>query len=202
LTSERETKSKKRKVAWGVTGGGDRLRETVEVMKAINREYAEVVNIEVFLSKAGEQVVRYYKLAEDLKQNFGRVTVEVNSNSPFLAGWLQTKKYEFLLIAPATSNTVAKISVGIGDTLLSNAAIMALKGHVPVYIMPTDYEEGTVHTILPSDQTAVLNVRKEDVENVRKLEGVENVFVLKKPEDMARAFHKHFARFKSSLKKD
>jgi archaeoflavoprotein AfpA len=202
LTNARETKSKKRKVAWGVTGGGDRLRETVEVMKAINREYAEVVNVEVFLSKAGEQVVRYYRLAEDLKQNFGKVTVEVNSNSPFLAGWLQTKKYEFLLIAPATSNTVAKISVGIGDSLLSNAAIMALKGHVPVYIMPTDYKAGTIRTILPSDQTAVLNVRKEDVENVRKLEGVENVFVLEKPEDITEVFRKHFAPPNSAFEKD
>jgi len=202
MTDTRETTSKKRKVAWGLTGGGDRLRETVEVMKVISREYGEVVNVEVYLSKAGEQVISYYKLTEDLKQNFGRVAVEVNSNSPFLAGWLQTKKYEFLLIAPATSNTVAKISVGIGDSLLSNATIMALKGHVPVYIMPTDYKEGTIHTILPSDQAAVLKVRKEDVENVRKLASLENMSVLAKPDDITLAFRKHFGRPKSALEKD
>ena len=192
MTEGRKTQARKRKVAWGVTGGGDKLRETVEVMRRIKREYENIVNIDVYLSKAGEQVARYYKLTDYLKQNFGRVTVEVGANSPFLAGWLQTKKYEFLLIAPATSNTVAKISVGIGDTLLSNAAIMALKGYVPVYFMPTDYVEGAVHTVLPGDQGAVLKVRKEDVDNVRKLEGMENVFVLKKPEDIEGAFIKRF----------
>lgn len=202
MTDATEITSKKRKVAWGITGGGDRLRETVEVMKEINREYGEVVNVEVYLSKAGEQVVRYYELTDDLKQNFRRVTVEINANSPFLAGWLQTKKYEFLLIAPATSNTVAKISMGIGDTLLSNAAIMALKGRVTVYVMPTDYREGTIHTILPDNQGAVLKVRKEDIDNVRKLEGIENVFVLEKPEDIGGVFSKHFARLNSALEKD
>jgi archaeoflavoprotein AfpA len=194
LTEARETGAKKRKVAWGVTGGGDRLRETVDVMKGINAEFGNAANVEVYLSKAGDQVIKYYKLTVELKQNFGRVTVEVNANSPFLAGWLQTRKYEFLLIAPATSNTVAKISVGIGDTLLSNAAIMALKGRVPVYIMPTDYREGPVHTTLPDDQGAVLKVRKEDVDNVRKLERMENVFVLEKPEDIEAVFSARFER--------
>jgi archaeoflavoprotein AfpA len=199
LTEARETGAKKRKIAWGVTGGGDRLRETVDVMKGINAGFGNVVNIEVYLSKAGEQVVKYYKLTDELKRNFVRVTVEVSANSPFLAGWLQTKKYEFLLIAPATSNTVAKISVGIGDTMLSNAAIMALKARVPVYIMPTDYREGPVHTTLPDDQGVVLEVRKEDVDNVRKLESMENLFVLKKPEDIEAVFSMRFERHDSGL---
>jgi flavoprotein len=71
---------------------------------------------------------------------------------------------------------------------------MALKGHVPVYVMPTDYKVGAVHTTLPGDQSAVLNVRKEDVDNVRKLEGMENVFVLEKPEDIEGVFSKRFGR--------
>jgi archaeoflavoprotein AfpA len=192
LSGRAETTVKKKKVAWGITGGGDRLRETVEAMKRISGKYMNVVDIDVYLSKAGELVVRYYELTEGLKQNFRRVTVEANANSPFLAGWLQTKKYEFLLIAPATSNTVAKISVGIADSLLSNAAIMALKGQVPVYVMPTDYREGVVHTILPSRQDALLNVRKEDIDSVRKLEGMENMFVLRKPEDIEAVFRGRF----------
>jgi archaeoflavoprotein AfpA len=192
LTDGTETVVERRKVAWGVTGGGDRLTDTVEVMKEMKRRYEDIVNIEVYLSKAAEHVVRYYKVADDLKRSFRRVTVEVNANSPFLAGWLQARKYEFLLVAPATSNTVAKISVGICDTLLSNAAIMALKGYVPVYIMPTDYREGAVYTTLPNDQGLALRVRKEDADNVRKLEGMENVFVLEKPEDVRGVFKEHF----------
>ncbi|MEM3478373.1 MAG: flavoprotein, partial [Archaeoglobaceae archaeon] len=116
------------KVAWGITGSGDRLRETVDVMLRIKEMYPNL-EIRVYLSKAGQQVVLYYKLMETLKNNF-KVWTEVNANVPFLAGMLQSGVFEFLLIAPATSNTVAKISMGIADTLLTNSAIMALKAFV------------------------------------------------------------------------
>jgi archaeoflavoprotein AfpA len=194
LVNEAGKPVKRRKIAWGITGSGDKLEETVEVMKEIKKQYENVVNIEVYLSKAAEQVIKYYKLGEDLKQNFDRVAVEVNSNSPFLAGWLQAKKYEFLLIAPATSNTVAKISAGIADTLLSNAAIMALKGLIPAYLVPSDYREGVTHTMLPDGQRIALRVRKEDADNVRRLEKMENVYVLEKPQDVRSVFRKHFER--------
>jgi archaeoflavoprotein AfpA len=190
--NEPERTIKKRKVAWGITGSGDKLQETVGIMSEIRRQYENVVSIEVYLSKAGEQVAKYYKLGDCLKNSFGRVTVEVDSNSPFLAGWLETRKYEFLLVAPATSNTVAKIANGIADTLLSNASIMALKASVPVYIMPCDYREGLIHTRLPGGQDIMLKVRKEDVANVRKLEAMENVSLIEKPQDIRRVFRKHF----------
>lgn len=192
MTNERGKLTKKRKVAWGITGSGDKLQETVAVMSEMKRQYEDVVDVEVYLSKAAEQVVKYYRLGDELKNNFRRVTDEVDSNSPFLAGWLETGKYEFLLIAPATSNTVAKISVGIADSLLSNAAIMALKASVPTYVMPSDYTAGLTHTKLPDGQDITLKVRKEDATNVRKLEKMENVFVIEKPQDIRRVFRKHF----------
>jgi archaeoflavoprotein AfpA len=185
------TEKKKRKVAWGITGSGDRLPETIGVMKELKEEYQDGFSLGVYLSKAGEQVVRWYKLYEQLKQDFGRVWVELNSNSPFLAGDLELGKFEFLLIAPATSNTVAKIAAGITDTLLCNSAIMALKAFVPVYVMPSDYKEGTVVTKLPDGRDLKLRVRKEDAENTRKLSLMENVFVLEKPEDIRHVFKKH-----------
>jgi len=180
------------RVAWGITGSGDRLRETVAVMKRVKELYPEV-EIRVYLSKAGQQVVLYYKLMEELKQNF-KVWVEVNSNSPFLAGMLQTGKFEFLLIAPATSNSVAKISLGIADTLLTNSAIMALKSFVPVYIMPSDYKVGVVETELPDGKKMRIRVRKEDVEHVERLSKMDGVFVLEKPEDIFGVFEKHFGK--------
>jgi archaeoflavoprotein AfpA len=184
---------KKRKVAWGITGSGDRLPETIDIMKKIRKEYQNEVDLRVFLSKAGEQVLRWYKLHDPLKQNFEKVLVELNSNSPFLAGDLELGKFEFLLIAPATSNTVAKIAAGITDTLLCNSAIMALKASVPVYIMPSDYKEGTLTTRLPDGKDLKLRVRKEDAENTRKLSLMENVFLLEKPEDICDVFKKHFS---------
>ncbi|MDQ1279927.1 MAG: hypothetical protein QG670_1189 [Thermoproteota archaeon] len=180
-------------MAWGITGGGDRLVETFEVMKEIRRQYDEdEVDMKVYLSKAGEQVANYYKLTDDLKTTFNRVSVEVNSNSPFLVGALQRGEFEFLLIAPATSNTVAKIVVGIADTLLSNATIQALKAFVPVYIMPTDYREGMAITRLPDGHEMKLRIRKEDADNSRKLVSMEGVMVLEKTEDIFKVFKRYF----------
>lgn len=189
---DEQEKAKKRKVAWGITGAGDKIAEFIEAMKKIQKEYAETVEIHVFLSKAAELVLKYYKLEEDLRQSFQKVSVELNSNAPFLAAWMQMRKYEFLLIAPATSNTVAKIANSIGDTLLTNAAIMSLKAFVPVYIAPTDYKVGTVSTKLPNGKEMKLRVRREEVEQVEKLKRMEDVFVLEGPHQIHEVFRKHF----------
>jgi archaeoflavoprotein AfpA len=191
MTAE-QVKVKKRKVAWGITGGGDKIADVIDVMKEIRKEYESTVEIQVFLSKAADIVLKYYRLEDDLRKNFAKVRVELNSNAPFLAAWMQMRKYEFLLIAPATSNTVAKIANSIGDTLLTNATIMSLKAFVPVYIAPTDYREGTVYTKLPSGKEMKLRVRKEEVEQVKKLERMEDVFVLKGPQKIREVFKKWF----------
>lgn len=183
-----------RKVAWGISGSGDRLPETVETMKQLKERYAGRVDIKVFLSRAGETVVKYYRLEGGLKKTFGRLWVEVDANSPFLAGQLQLGKFDFLLIAPATSNTVAKISLGIADSLLSNSAIMALKAYVPVYIMPSDLEEGESTTVLPSGKRIRLRIRREDAEHVRRLSTMDGVQILRKPEEISMVFEKHFGK--------
>ena len=94
------------------------------------------------------------------------------------------KRYDLLLIAPATSNTVAKIAVGVSDTLLTNAAVQGVKGFIDVYIMPVDYREGIVTTTLPSGEKMQLRVRKEDAENARKLEKMEGFHVFENPEEI------------------
>ena len=95
-----ETKVKKRKVAWGITGAGDKIAEIIETMKDLKKQSEDIVDIDVYLSKAAETMLKFYGLEADLRQNFGKVFVELNSNSPFLAGMVQSHKYEFLLIMP------------------------------------------------------------------------------------------------------
>ena len=90
---------------------------------------------------------------------------------------MQSGKYEFLLIAPCSSNSVAKIVNSISDTMLTNAAIMSLKAFVPVYFLPTDYRESVVSTKLPNGKEMKLRVRKEEADQVRKLEATEDVHV-------------------------
>jgi archaeoflavoprotein AfpA len=186
-----------KKVAWGITGAGDKIAEYIEAMKKLQKEYTNTVEIQVFLSKAADLVLKYYRLEDDLKKSFSKVRVELNSNAPFLAAWMQMRKYIFLLIAPATSNTVAKIANGIGDTMLTNATIMSLKAFAPVYIAPTDYKEGTVYTKLPNGKEMKLRVRKEEVDQVEKIASMDGVFVVEGPQKISDVFKKQFGKGES-----
>ncbi len=176
-----EIKTKKHRVAWGITGAGDKIKEIIDTMKQFKQESEGFVEIEVFVSKAAETMLKFYQLENDLKQNFTKVSVEVNTNSPFLAGIVQSGRYDFLLIFPASSNSVAKIVNGIGDTLLTNSAIMALKAFVPVWVMPVDYKESVIYTKLPNGKEMKLRVRKEEADQVRKLMQTEDVHVFENP---------------------
>jgi archaeoflavoprotein AfpA len=171
------------RIAWGITGSGDKLTETYNIMKKLKNRLNESITIHVYMSKAGYLVAKYYKLLSEL-QEFDKFYVEEDANTPFLAGMLQTKQYDLLLIAPATSNSVAKIVVGISDTLITNAAIQSVKGYTPVYVMPVDFIEGTTKTILPNGEELTLRVRKEDAKNVRLLEKMQGFIVFKEPEEI------------------
>lgn len=183
-----ETKIKKIKVAWGITGAGDKIAEIIETMKDLKKQSEGTVQIDVFLSKAAETMLKFYNLEDDLRQNFSKVFVESNSNSPFLAGMMQSHKYEFLLIFPASSNTVAKIVNSISDTLLTNSALMSLKAFVPVWIMPVDFKENIIYTKLPNGTEMKLRVRKEEADQVRKLQAMEDVHVFENPQNVRDAF--------------
>jgi len=118
------------RIAWGITGCGDYLKESLDMMKELTLEHD--LDVRVFLSQAGEMVVKWYKLFNDLKTSFPRTYSEKSPNVPFLVGDLQLGKYDFIIITPSTSNTVAKIAAGISDTLLSNAAAQAMRPAHPI----------------------------------------------------------------------
>ena len=183
-----EVKIKKLKVAWGITGAGDKIAEIIEVMKDLKKQSEDKVEIDVYLSKAADTMLKFYRLDEEIKKNFVKVNLESNANSPFLAGMVQTRKYEFLLIMPASSNTVAKLVTGIGDTMLTNSALMSLKAFVPVWIMPVDFKESVISTKLPNGKEMKIRVRKEEAEQVRKLEGTEDVRVFENPAKVREGF--------------
>jgi archaeoflavoprotein AfpA len=183
-----EVKVKKRKVAWGITGAGDKIQEIIDTMKDLKQQSEDVVEIDVYLSKAGDTMLKFYRLDEELTKSFAKVFVESNANSPFLAGMVQSHKYEFLLIMPASSNTVAKLVNGIGDTLLTNSALMSLKAFVPVWIMPVDFKESIIYTKLPNGKEMKIRVRKEEAEQVRKLEATEDVRVFENPAKVREGF--------------
>ena len=183
-------KEPQHRVAWGITGSGDQIREILDTMKDNQEKFS--VDIRVFVSKAGEQVLQWYKLLDDLKESFKRVYVETTPNTPFLAGELQAGRYDFFIIAPTSSNTTAKISLGLGDSLISNAASMASKAYVPVYVLPCEYGFGTTNTKLPDGRDLNLRIRKEDTEHIERLEQMDDVHVLKSPSEISEVFGSHY----------
>lgn len=181
-----------KRIAWGITGAGDKIEETVQVMMDLKKKYEDKVDIEVFISKAGDQVIKYYEISQEIESTFDKIWVEINANSPFLAGNIQLGKYEFMLVAPGTANTVAKIALRMGDTLISNSAIMGQKADVPLYILPSDYEEGIIITKLPDGKDLKLTIRPEDVEHVQKLTAMDNTYMLKDSNELIKLFKQYF----------
>lgn len=149
-------------------------------MKEIKRNYP--IEFDVFASKAGVQVLKMYELLEEVEDSFGELSVEVNANVPFLAGLLHKERYGGLIIAPAASNTVAKIANCIGDILLTNSALQALKAYRPVYVMPVGLEAGESTTTLPDGTKIKIRVRKEDAAQAAKLREIDGITVLEGPE--------------------
>ncbi|MFW9831520.1 MAG: archaeoflavoprotein AfpA [Candidatus Thorarchaeota archaeon] len=167
------------KFAWAITGAGDFMPESINVMREIVNEYD--VKLMIFLSKAGSQVIKWYKLAKDLESLTSKIHNEIDANTPFIAGALQKGVYKFLVIMPATANTVAKIAYGIADTLVTNCVAQAMKADVPIYIYPVDQQPGTLTTRLPSGEKMLLTTRRVDLENVERLRGMKGMTILDKP---------------------
>ena len=170
------------RIAWGITGSGDRLTECVTFMKELTKKYN--LEVHVYLSREGAVVLKFYKLLKEVKDHFPKVSPELGPNAPFLSGKIQLGKYDFVLIAPATANTVAKIAHCIADSLITNSAAQAMKADVPVYIFPVDQKEGEIITTLPNGRDLKLIIRKEDVDNVEKLRRMRGITVLSKVEEI------------------
>ena len=170
------------KIAWAITGAGDYMPESVQVMKEIVQEHD--VKVLIFLSRAGMQVIKWYKLVKDLEAISEKIRTEVDANTPFIAGALQKGTHEFLVVMPATANTVAKISYGIADTLVTNAVSQAMKTAVPIYIYPVDQKPGSVTTVLPSGEKMELTTREVDLDNVERLRVMKGMTVLGHPSEI------------------
>ena len=140
-------------LAWGITGAGHFLLETFTLMEEVARRGD--VKVTTYLTRAGEEVVKIYGLWDRLREiSDGGYYSEIlrekeeGASSPS-AGRLARGVYRALIVSPASANTVAKIRVGIADTLVTNAVAQALKSGTPVLILPTDQALEEFETTLP-----------------------------------------------------
>ncbi len=171
-----------KRIAWGITGSGDLIRETYATMVDVKQKTD--IDFMVFMSKEGETVMKWYQMWDSIQRDFPNFKTDAGPNSPFIAGPLQVGHYDFLLIAPATANTVAKIVNGIADTLVTNTVAQTAKGDTPIYILPVDRVMGIVKTVAPNGREMSLKMRGVDVSNTEKLARMENITVLDSPAEI------------------
>ena len=89
----------------------------------------------------------------------------------FYHGW-----YHTLVMAPATSNTVAKCVAGISDTLVTNVFAQAGKCRVPAIVYACDTKP--VHDTMAPGGMVRLWPRRIDLENTERLKGFEATMVV------------------------
>ncbi|MFC1787447.1 dihydromethanopterin reductase (acceptor) [Halobacteriota archaeon] len=137
-------------IAWGITGAGHLLKESYDVFKKLSEDH----QVTILVSLAGEEVLRVYGLLDKLILIAGgkymeEIFLESETGWSFPKnGRFLLRKYDALVISPATSNTVAKIVHGIADSLITNAVALAAKGGIPAYIMPVDVS-GKIKSEMP-----------------------------------------------------
>lgn len=177
------------RIVWGITGSGDRIEEIIDNMIELLNE--SDLRITVIVSKAGEQVLRWYKLWDKLNVFFDKVKKETNANVPFIAGPLQVGKYDLLIVAPLTANSTAKIAHGIADTLVTNAVAQTLKGNTPVILYPVDQSLEPVTTVGPDGVEFTITARDVDLVNVDLLQDMRGVSILESPSLIAQVVRNH-----------
>jgi dihydromethanopterin reductase (acceptor) len=84
--------------------------------------------------------------------------------------------YHTLVLAPATSNTVAKCVCGISDTLATNIFAQAGKCRIPSIVFACDTAP-ELETLAPGGIVKVFP-RRIDLENVERLKGFEQVSIV------------------------
>jgi dihydromethanopterin reductase (acceptor) len=149
--------------AWCVTGSGHFLEESLALA-------ARLPQVDLFLSAAAEEVLPIYKIELDtLRPRFRIFRDKTASAVP--VGMLYDDIYHTVVIAPATSNTVAKCALGISDSLPTNMFAQAGKLGIAGIVFACDTEPVVV-TKSPHDWVT-LRPRRIELENVERLRGVD-----------------------------
>lgn len=163
--------------AWAVTGSGHYLEESIALARRLPQ-------VDLFLSAAAEEVLPQYGLPlEVLKRDFRVFRDKSASSVP--VGQLYADTYHTVVVAPATSNTVAKCAYGFSDTLPTNMFAQAGKLGIPGIVFACDTEPVVV-TRSPHDWVT-LHPRRIELDNVERLRGIDYCQVVCSPAELEAA---------------
>lgn len=166
--AQRKSSGAAPRLAWALTGSGHFFTECLEFMSKLER-------FDLFVSRAAAEVVRMYK-SEMKSLPEGVHIFKDTTASAAPVGLFYEGVYHTLVVAPATSNTVAKCVAGISDTLATNVFAQAGKCRIPVIVFACDTAP-ELETMAPGGKVRVFP-RRIDLENVDRLRSFENTEVV------------------------
>lgn len=162
--------------AWVLTGSGHFFIESFALIH-------ELPACDVFISKAAAEVLRMYKLKPDFPETTRVLQDKTASAIP--VGEFYHGVYHTVVVAPASSNTVAKCVWGISDTLATNVFAQAGKCRIPSIVFACDTAP-ELETMAPHGMVKVYP-RRIDLENTDRLKAFELTEVVESLADLRAA---------------
>lgn len=171
------------RIAWAVTGSGHYIEECIDYMLTLE-------NVDLYLSQAGEEVLKMYRIdVNDLRDKV-RIYRDKAASAPPV-GLFYKGYYNTLIVAPTTSNTVAKFVLGIADSLVTNLYSQAGKCRIPNIVYPCDIAP-EMQTTAPGGEVMVYP-RKIDLEATEKLRSFEYTTVVESVDELRQAMQQRLA---------
>ncbi|MCK9618938.1 MAG: flavoprotein [Methylobacter sp.] len=164
----------KPRLAWAITGSGHYIEECLDFLMTLN-------NVDLYLSQAGEEVLLMYGISlNDIRKKMPVYRDKTASAPP--VGHFYKGYYHTFVMAPTTSNTIAKCVLGIADSLVTNLYSQAGKCRVPSIVYPCDIAP-EMETTAPGGKVMVYP-RKIDLEGTDKLRSFEYTTVVESVDEL------------------
>ena len=170
----------KKRLGWVITGSGHFFEECLDIMSRLGE-------FDLFVSKAAEEVVRMYRKKKSNFPPLTRIFRDTTASSAPV-GFFYKNLYHTLIIAPATSNSIAKFVAGISDNLATNIFAQAGKCKVPCIVLACDTEPE--HDTKAPSRMVKVYPRKIDLENTRKLKSFELTNVVSSVQQLKKVLYK------------
>ncbi|MGJ4859436.1 flavoprotein [Labrys sp. La1] len=165
------------RLAWALTGSGHYFTECLELIR-------EVGDCDLFVTRAAAEVIRMYRKQFDALPKGTRLIKDTTASAAPVGAFYHGD-YHTLVVAPATSNTVAKCVFGISDTLATNVYAQAGKCRIPSIVFACDTAP-EMETQAPSGMVKVYP-RRIDLDNVERLKEFEATTVVETYEGLRQA---------------
>lgn len=178
-------KNEKQRLAWALTGSGHYLKECIEIIGGLE-------DVDLFLSKAAAEILQQYGYTHNVGRVFQDKTASAVPVELFYHG-----VYHTVVIAPSSSNTVAKMVCGISDNLVTNIFAQAGKCRVPTIVFACDTEP-ELESEAPKEHMVKVYPRRIDLDNMEKLKTFEETTVVADMAELESAIQKRMEWLKTS----